>query len=235
MKLLNEKSLELNISHELLNLFTSSYSVGVTLQDETNIGVDSWLKTPYLAFFFQYKAPYRGVDGKTAFFRINSNRPHYDQHVTLKHFANFFPNAVFYVFPLAITDNYFRQVAGNLTSVTIFPVLDTLPTVLPGNPHRMEVFADGSYVFHSEKKEEKGMTGKEFVEKMKERQVGYNVGTSEEDFDKFFDEVKKCCREFKIARRRIKIYFFHPEYPFFYSFFTKYTKYTKYRSLLSKG
>lgn len=232
MKLLNEKSLELNISHELLNLFTSSYSVGVTLQDESKIGVDSWLKAPYLALFFQYKASYRGVDGQTAFFNINSNHPYYDQHVTLKHFSNFFPDSVFYVFPLAVTDNYFRQVAGNLTPVTIFQDLDTMPTVLPGSPHRMEVFANGSYVLHSERKESKGTMGEDFVKKMIERQIGYDVGANKEDFDKFFDKVKKCCREFKIARRRIKICFFHPESPFFCSFFTAYT--TK-NALLSKG
>ena len=79
-RLVNEKTLELNITHEGM----SNAGIGVfgfTQQQESRIGAD--VLFPYgNPFILQFKAAKAGVDGRWARFRVNNNKRK-NQHLAL--------------------------------------------------------------------------------------------------------------------------------------------------------
>jgi hypothetical protein len=56
MRIANEKTLELNIIHQLLSDYRNSFAIGTDQRAEARSGVDSGIQIPYRAVLFQFKA-----------------------------------------------------------------------------------------------------------------------------------------------------------------------------------
>ncbi|MBA7504854.1 hypothetical protein ES706_03512 [subsurface metagenome] len=219
MRLANEKSLELNLTHQLLMRYRSAFVVGTTLRAESTIGADSIIQTPYRAVFYQYKAsnPRKSVDGQRAYFRINNNYPRNDQHIRLHRLARAFGSgSFFYAFPLVVTDNYFQTNASNLVPMTIFVDVYNMPQFRVGDSHRVQVDSNGAYQIFSEVfRRGESIVGEAFIESLKDKKIGYEVST--EEISDFFGRLVGICRDMEMGWRILKIAFFHPENPFIYS------------------
>jgi len=219
MRIANERTLELNITHQLLSLYSGSFAVGATQEFESKTGVDSGIRTtPYRAILFQYKAsnPRKGTDGVEAHFLINNNKRK-DQHVKLHRLAERFRNAAFYGFPLVVSDPYFQANASSLIPVTVFIGVDRLPRFSEGNPHRIKVFSNGAYIVCSEPHEGRGITGEEFIAALKTRDVGIPVEHGKQSLVSFIEKLDHACREAELRQRLIRIVFFHEREPFVYT------------------
>ena len=106
--LVNEKTLELNITHEIMDRLGVRI-FGLTPNfDEPLIGADieyfSPLETKYI---IQFKAAKKGVDGQLGWFNINSN-PKRDQHEILDMIAKSGIVKARYLFPIVVTDGFLR-------------------------------------------------------------------------------------------------------------------------------
>jgi len=218
MRIANERTLELNVIHQLLSSFASSFAVGATQKAESETGIDSGIQTPYTAALFQFKAsnPSKGRDGDEAHFLINNNQRK-DQHVKLHRLGTVFRNMVFYGLPLVVSDAYFQARAGDLIPVTIFVSVETLPGFSQGHRHRIKVFSNCAYYVSSEPHEGKGISGKEFMQALKTRDVGLKVGYEKRDLTAFIKELHSVCREVELHQRLIRIAFFHERRPFAYT------------------
>ena len=98
-RLVNEKTLELNITHEGM----SNAGIGVfgfTQQQESRIGAD--VLFPYgRPFILQFKAAKSGEDGRWARFRVNNNKRK-NQHQALDAIARSGLCDAYYAFPLIV-------------------------------------------------------------------------------------------------------------------------------------
>jgi hypothetical protein len=223
MRLANEKSLELNLTHQMLLSHRTSYAVGVTQQAERFSGVDSGLRFPYRAVLFQYKAsiPEKGRDGSEAWFKINNNQPHYDQHFNLYRLATGLrggSQCVFYAFPIVIEDGYFQIRAGDLIPLTVFVKVTSIQRFPIGRSHKVHVFASGDFVASSEESRGKGMVGKEFLEKIKNGEIGREIRQDKDALAGFVEEVREVSLSVKMNRRQMKVALFHPTSPFVHTF-----------------
>ena len=218
MRIANERTLELNITHQLLSIYRDSFAVGATQKYESRTGVDSGIQTPYRAIVFQYKAsnPRRGADGIEAQFLINNNQKR-DQHVKLHGLGKIFTNTVFYGFPLVVSDPYFQVNASSLIPITVFVGLERLPRFSMGDPHRIKVFSNGAYVVSSELHEGRGILGKEFINALRTGEVGIPVSHEKESIVSFIQELDHVCRKVELRQRLIRIAFFHEREPFVYT------------------
>ena len=114
-KLVNEKTLELNITHEGLDI--AGFGVfGFTQPQESKIGGDVLFAFP-TPFILQYKAAKSGVDGTNARFRINNNKLN-NQHQALDAIARSRICGAYYMFPLIISDNFLTTNFNNLLNFT---------------------------------------------------------------------------------------------------------------------
>lgn len=219
MRLANERTLELNITHQLLIQYRDSYAVASTLQAEAETGIDSAIRTPYRIILFQYKAAdaHKGDDAIEGHFRINNNSLK-DQHVKLHAIASVFTNTVFYAFPLVRTDTFFELNAANLIPYTKFIPIEYFPSYSEGESHRVQVDDTGRFIATSRKFEGKGFTGEEFLNKLKEGELGHEVTPDKQSIKQFMEKLEGVCREAEYQRRNIRLAFFHPTEPFLYSF-----------------
>jgi len=221
MRLANEKTLELNITHQLLVNYRKSFAIGTTLGEEGRIGTDSTIRTPFRAIMFQYKAsnPSKGSDGADAFFSINNNYPKRDQHVKLHKLSRSLGSAcVFYAFPLVITDGYFQSNASNLIPSTVFVDVSTMPQFHKGIPHRIKVLSNGTYQIFSDVYEGRGISGEDFVKNVRSGKIGYELKDSKESLVDFVKVLREICARLEIHRRVLHITFFHYSAPFIFSF-----------------
>jgi len=71
-RLVNEKTLELNITYELMDNLGVGV-LGFTQEEESRYDADVYvpLRTPWV---IQYKASRRGSDGRQAIFTVNNNK-----------------------------------------------------------------------------------------------------------------------------------------------------------------
>jgi len=219
MRIANERTLELNITHQLLSLYSGSFAVGATQEFESKTGLDSGIRTtPYRAILFQYKAsnPRKGTDGVEAHFLINNNKRK-DQHVKLHGLAERFRNAAFYGFPLVVSDDYFQANASRLTSITVFVGVERLPRFSEGDLHKIRVFSNGAYIVFSESHQGSGIPGEEFIMSLKRGEVGIPVEHGKESLVSFIAKLDHVCREIELRQRLIRIAFFHEREPFVYT------------------
>src|SRR3989442_15533638 len=101
-KLVNEKTLELNITHELMSRWNASV-LAPSIRGETNFPADVTLLTD-TPLIIQYKAPKRGFDGQSATFHINNNALN-TQHAALDALSRARnPWTIRYGFPLVVTN-----------------------------------------------------------------------------------------------------------------------------------
>lgn len=114
-RLVNEKTLELNITHEGMAL-TGVGVLGFTQKQESKIGADVLfpLGTPLI---LQYKAAKSGVDGLRARFRVNNNKKK-NQHRVLDVIAKNGLCDAYYMFPLLVSDTFLTTNFGNLLNFT---------------------------------------------------------------------------------------------------------------------
>ena len=147
-RLANEKTLELNITHELL-LGAGIGALGFTQQEESRMGADVLFpcSTPMV---LQYKAAKGGSDGSNGIFYVNNNQ-NKNQHIILDAIAQSgFCRAV-YVFPLIISDPFLNSNFGNLLNYTCALDADMLTGNLNWNntSHRVEIDSNYNFIVHS--------------------------------------------------------------------------------------
>lgn len=119
---ISEKSLELNVGAELLNLMRGPWSMpkaylrGLTQREERQQGVDFFVQLSSTAriFAFQFKAPKGSHDGTP--YRYTLVR---EQHDILHALAQGFPNAVFYVLPFYAAHQKLQRDVPNLIQDTL--------------------------------------------------------------------------------------------------------------------
>jgi len=117
----SEKSLELNVGAELLNLFRGpwgmpkAYLRGLTQREEKQEGVDFFvqLDPATRVFAFQFKAP-RGRAERVPY-KYTLVR---EQHQMLVELAELSPSSVFYVFPFYVTPAKLQKNVPQLISET---------------------------------------------------------------------------------------------------------------------
>jgi hypothetical protein len=120
---ISEKSLELNVGAELLNLLRGpwgmpkAYLRGLTQREERQQGIDFFVQLNPLTriFAFQFKAPKGRHDGTP--YRYTLVRQQHDMLHTL---AQGFPDAVFYVLPFYATHPKLQRDVPNLMRDTWF-------------------------------------------------------------------------------------------------------------------
>lgn len=217
MRLANERTLELNITHQLLSAYRNSFALGYTQQRESATGIDNALHTPYRVMVLQYKATKAGTDGQQALFHINNNS-HHDQHTNLHRLANWSRQLIWYAFPLVVTDAYFRRVSGNLIPDTVFIRVRDLPAYHDGVTHSVVVWSNGDFIAHSEPYRGKGITGQEFTLLIGSDNLGFHVSSDVESVSSFIEEFARRAREYEISDRAFRLAFFHPVTPFIHWF-----------------
>lgn len=127
----SEKSLELNIGAELLDIIRNglgrpkTYLKGLTQRQEAEEGVDFFVQLDPATriFAFQFKAPRGGIDAFP--YRYSLNR---DQHDALFALAERAPNSAFYVLPFYVTSNKLHNDVPDLAQDTWLLSIDQMPT-----------------------------------------------------------------------------------------------------------
>jgi hypothetical protein len=144
----SEKSLELNVGAELLDLMrngmgmTKAYLRGLTQREEKQEGVDFFLRLgPQVRFFaFQFKAP-KGTADETPY-QYTIQR---EQHEALFDLAQSASNTVFYVFPRYITPMKLQQDVPNLMNDTWLLSIDQMvPRAVFGTARSKAVRCEGT-------------------------------------------------------------------------------------------
>jgi hypothetical protein len=164
-KLVNEKTLELNITHEGL----SSVGIGVvgfTQQQESRIGADVFFPG-VRPFVIQYKAAKEGFDNSAATFQVNNNK-RMNQHRALDAIARSGLCEAYYSFPLIVSNSFLASNFGRLLDFTIMVDAQRLTGSLNWHreTHSVEVQANGLFVVNSEGKVTgKGFSAKQFFER----------------------------------------------------------------------
>jgi len=150
----NEKTLELNITHEILRIIhrfdPHAFAFGTTLRQERQGGYDSRVLSSLPGFWrtavFQYKRPYESEPNQqgdiTYWFHINNNT-YSDQHQMLQHLSGGAHNVAFYVFPAFIDLTELRRHTPHLLDRTFVVDAMDIPLGLVGNnPHNVELIPD---------------------------------------------------------------------------------------------
>ena len=188
-RLVNEKTLELNITHE--GMSNSGIGVfGFTQQEESRIGAD--VLFPYAKpFILQYKAAKSGVDGRWARFRVNNNKRK-NQHQALNALARSGLCDAYYAFPLVLSDSFLTSNFGNLINLTCMIEASRLTGHLNwiNKAHSVTVRRDCSFTVKSEEVKVKGFPAMQFFDRIrKERDEKPNEKTNLSEFVK--DLIKR--------------------------------------------
>lgn len=149
-RLVNEKTLELNITHEGMSIAGIGV-FGFTQQQESKIGAD--VLFPYSKpFILQFKAAKSGVDGTWAKFQVNNNKLR-NQHQALDAIAKSGLCDAYYMFPLIVSDTFLASNFGNLLNYTCMVDAKRLTGSLKwvDQAHTVEVRRDCSFTVRSSK------------------------------------------------------------------------------------
>jgi len=127
----SEKSLELNVGAEILNLMRTAWGMpkaylrGLTQQEEKQEGVDCFAELPTHTkiFAFQFKAPRGAVDAAPYKYKIQRQ-----QHDLLYQLSQLGASGVFYVFPYYVTLAKLQQQVPNLMQDTWLLDIHQVPT-----------------------------------------------------------------------------------------------------------
>lgn len=127
----SEKSLELNIGAELLDLFRADWGMpktylrGLTQREERQEGVDFFaqLDPQTRLFAFQFKAPQADQEGEPYRYKLVKR-----QHERLFELAKDAPGSVFYVFPFYVTTGKLQQDLPHLAQGTWLLDVHDAPT-----------------------------------------------------------------------------------------------------------
>ena len=200
-KLVNEKTLELNITHEGL----SNVGIGVigfTQQQESRIGADVFYPCAR-PFVIQYKAAKEGIDNSAATFYVNNNK-RMNQHRALDAIARSGVCEAYYAFPLIVSNLFLAANFGRLLDFTIMVDAQRLTGTLNwyGETHSVGVQANGQFDVSSEGRVTgEGFSAKQFFEKKakeKEEQVNKVKKLSEYMTD-LIEQIEHVVKEAEIV------------------------------------
>ena len=170
-RLVNEKTLELNISHELMEIL-GVHVFGFTLQEEGESGGDITFYPPLgNPLLIQYKRTRSGTDGTNGKFEINNNRGK-NQHLILDMISRSGMIDTYYFFPLIISDNFLTSNFGRLLEHTIIIEASNITGSLNwrDTAHKIEVNNDGRFnVFSNVHKGYSGIKISNFLEVIKKK------------------------------------------------------------------
>jgi hypothetical protein len=185
-KLVNEKTLELNITHEGM----SSVGIGVigfSQDQESEIGADV-LYPCNKPFIIQYKAAKKGSDNKSATFYINNNKWR-NQHQALDAISRSGVCEAYYAFPLVVTGSFLTSNFGNLLNFTCMVAAQKLTGKLNwiGKTHIVEIQKGCKFTVRSEgTMSGEGFSAKEFFKKAKE---GESRTTNERNMSEYIRDL----------------------------------------------
>ena len=143
-KIISEKTLELNVTAELLQVIRSwpgcagAYWVGMKQDQETRNGLDELIRNaPDFCLMLQFKSPWR--DPVVDPFRFEIKELQLNR---LRLLSNLYPEAVYYVFPKYNRHAKIRATAPNLLHDTWFLRVADLDSVGSSNTgkHRVDVY-----------------------------------------------------------------------------------------------
>ena len=169
-RLVNEKTLELNITHEGM----SNAGIGVfgfTQQQESRIGAD--VLFPYSQpLILQFKAARSGIDGSWARFRVNNNK-NKNQHRVLDVIARSGLCDARYAFPLIMSDAFLTSNFGNLMNFTCMIDASRLTGSLNwiNQSHSIVVQQNCSFTVKSSKEVKgEGISAKQFFDRIRKEE-----------------------------------------------------------------
>lgn len=186
-----EKTLELNITHEILQMCRQydplAYALGTTLIQESHLGYDSRILArfplPWIASPLQYKrAKRRRPIGRNTFeyvFDINNNTYH-DQHLILYYnLASGMRRVAYYALPVLFTNVEFNHSLPHLLDRTFFVDVASIPPYTVD--HRThQIYLDPQNMvawLHSEKIKIELIPAEKFRGLIAERQIGTSIST----------------------------------------------------------
>jgi hypothetical protein len=174
MRLANEKTIELNVTHEIMGTLGVG-AIGFTQQMEAEIGADVLIPcgTP---FIIQYKASKSGQDGVEARFKINNNSNR-TQHRALDAISRSGLCDAHYAFPLVVTDGHFVRNQGRLLPLTIFVEAHLLTDSVHlkglgwfNSTHAVTIRHGGSFAIRSKESGfGEGLVGDVFLRRLRKR------------------------------------------------------------------
>ncbi|MEM2738933.1 MAG: hypothetical protein QXK93_08115 [Candidatus Bathyarchaeia archaeon] len=186
---LNEKTLELNISAEILRICRrydpKAFMFGTTLRQEGSpgYGYDSRALGRIPQFWrtavFQFKRALQVRNTPLDYeytFQINNNGK-CDQHLLLYNMCGGKPLTALYVLPLYVTLNDVRNAAPNLLNNTLFAdVADIPPQLIDRTPHTLLVYPRRlKGIIFSERKEIKLIHIEEAAKSIAEKKIGISI------------------------------------------------------------
>ena len=170
-RLVNEKTLELNITYELMDILGFQI-FGLTQQEEAEFGGDTtFYPLSGNPLLIQYKRTRKGIDGINGTFTINNNKRK-NQHLILDMISRSGMVDTYYFFPLVLSNNFLTSNFGRLLDHTmIIEASDVTGNLNWRNTsHKIEVHNNGTFtVFSNEYKGESGMNKTNFLDIMKKK------------------------------------------------------------------
>jgi hypothetical protein len=183
----NEKTLELNITHEILQICQhydpQAFTLGTTLIQERNLGYDSGtlarMPPTCITSPLQYKRAKYRLPTRTGFryvFEINNNTYH-DQHLILHHLSGGRRNLAYYALPAMHGCVEFLNYIPHLLARTFFiDVAQILPQNVGNQTHRIILDPQNrTAVLHSKESKLEVTTAKEFQGLIAEKRVGIKL------------------------------------------------------------
>lgn len=187
-RLVNEKTLELNITHELMNLI-GVQAYGLTQQEEAMFGGDvTFYPISGNPILIQYKATRKGNDGSNGIFNLNNNKRK-NQHILLDMIERSSMIDTYYFLPLIINDNFLINNFGNLLNYTEI----YLPSQFTGNlnwinkEHKVDIDNAGNYTVHSEKFSGYGEKKEELIGKIKTKI--HRSSVIKKDYSEYIEDI----------------------------------------------
>lgn len=184
----NEKTLELNITHEILEICRQydplAWTLGTTLFQESYLGYDSRILAryplPWIASPLQYKRARKRIPvGKGAFqyvFDINNNTYH-DQQLILYILAGGRRRVAYYALPAIFTNGEFNNSLPHLLNRTYFvDVAQIHPYAVDFQTHHILVDPQAMAAWlHSEERKIELISAEEFLGLVAKRQIGVSI------------------------------------------------------------
>jgi hypothetical protein len=201
-KLLNEKTLELNLTHEILEICRQfdqqAFAFGTTLRQESHWGYDSRILGNIPQFWrgsvFQFKKALRSrrtQTGESVFvFQINNNTFR-DQHRILHRFTGGKRDVSFYVLPTLTTLKELNIFLPDLLNRTFFvDVASISPAAVRNEIHEIHLYPQTSMgiLFSDETKEIEVLSSDRFKMLLLEKAIGLPISV-------LLENIKRIPRE----------------------------------------
>lgn len=187
--MLNEKTLELNLTKEILEICREfdqhAFAFGTTLRQESQYGYDSRILGNIPQFWrgsvFQYKKAkksMRTLSGESVFaFQINNNT-YRDQHAILHRFTGGRRNIGLYVLPAFTTLRELNNFLPDLLNWTFFVDVTSISPYIVGNqPHEIRIYPQTSMgiLLSDTEREIEVISSDEFKALLSKRRIGLPI------------------------------------------------------------